>query len=97
MELDERDAVRNAGWSDAGRHSRGPEFPISLGRVSVGSFVRRNHAALDGILPVAEEGGGFPESTMALVDELGRHRDHELTAPSLLLWPEGNSVLRCPN
>ncbi|MCX5113152.1 hypothetical protein OOK13_32770 [Streptomyces sp. NBC_00378] len=65
------------------------EFRVSLDRVSVGSFVRRNHAALDGILQVAQESGGFPDSTMALVDGLGWHRDHEVTAPSLLLWSGG--------
>ncbi|MFF3955110.1 hypothetical protein ACFYY1_18055 [Streptomyces sp. NPDC001890] len=65
------------------------EFPIPLDRVSVGSFVQRNCAVLDRILQVAQEVGGFSDSTMASVDELGWHRDHEVTAPSLLLWSGG--------
>ncbi|MFJ8851878.1 hypothetical protein [Streptomyces sp. NPDC102437] len=42
-----------------------------------------------GILQVAQVSGGFPDSTMALVDERGWRPDHEVTAPSLLLWSGG--------
>lgn len=62
---------------------------VPLNRVSVGNFSNRNQKDLHRILQIAQTVGGFHESTMALVDELGWHADHEVTAPSLLLWSGG--------
>ncbi|MFD4770675.1 hypothetical protein [Streptomyces niveus] len=41
------------------------------------------------ILRTAQTVGNFHSSTMTLVEELGWHADHEITAPSLLLWSGG--------
>ncbi|MFJ4842819.1 hypothetical protein [Streptomyces sp. NPDC088746] len=62
---------------------------VPLNRVSVGDFVNRNHNDLHRILQITQTVGSFHESTMALVDDLGWHADHEVTAPSLLLWSGG--------
>ncbi|MFD4692237.1 hypothetical protein [Streptomyces sp. NPDC058463] len=59
---------------------------LPLNRVSVGNFANRNHNDLNRILHITQTVGSFHESTMTLVDELGWHADHEVTAPSLLLW-----------
>lgn len=60
-----------------------------LAQVSVGEFTARNHEKLANILRTVQTIGNFHPSTMALVDELGWHADHEITAPSLLLWSGG--------
>ncbi|MFI1397562.1 hypothetical protein [Streptomyces sp. NPDC020681] len=60
--------------------------PKPLNDVSVGDFAANHRSELDHILVAIREIGDFHPSTMALVDELGWHRDHEVTAPSLLLW-----------
>jgi hypothetical protein len=62
---------------------------VPLNHVSVGNFANRNHSDLHRILQIAQTVGGFHASTMALIDELGWHADHEVTAPSLLLWSGG--------
>ncbi|MEV6393628.1 hypothetical protein AB0M39_02415 [Streptomyces sp. NPDC051907] len=60
--------------------------PEQLKDVSVGDFVANHRSELDRILLAIREIGDFHPTTMAIVDELGWHRDHEVTAPSLLLW-----------
>lgn len=62
---------------------------VPLNRVSVGNFTTRNHEDLHEILHITQTVGRFHESTMSLVDGLGWHVDHEITAPSLLLWSGG--------
>ncbi len=62
---------------------------LPLNRVSVGNFANRNENDLNRILHITRTVGSFHESTMTLVDELGWHTDHEVTAPSLLLWSGG--------
>ncbi|MFF8845628.1 hypothetical protein ACF08N_23400 [Streptomyces sp. NPDC015127] len=57
-----------------------------LRQVSVGDFVERHRSELDQILIAVREVGDFHDETMAIVDDLGWHREHEITAPSLLLW-----------
>ncbi|MEU0371531.1 hypothetical protein ABZ070_14940 [Streptomyces sp. NPDC006283] len=54
--------------------------------VSVGDFVDRHREVLGHILTGVREIGVFHVETMAIVDELGWHREHEIRAPSLLLW-----------
>ncbi|MFC4609082.1 hypothetical protein ACFO9E_14845 [Streptomyces maoxianensis] len=54
--------------------------------VSVGDFVERHRSELDRILTAVRDIGDFHAETMAIVEELGWHREHEITAPSLLLW-----------
>ena len=60
-----------------------------LSKVSVGDFLtRRQHDVerlLDGIRSVCR----FSDAAMAIVDELGRFRDHEVPAAFLLLWSAG--------
>ncbi|WP_147962395.1 hypothetical protein [Streptomyces sp. wa22] len=67
---------------------------LPLNRVSVGNFANRNENDLNRILHITRTVGSFHESTMTLVDELGWHTDHEVTAPSLLLWSGGIETLR---
>ncbi|MER5897283.1 hypothetical protein [Streptomyces sp. NPDC001876] len=61
----------------------------ALARISVGDFTARNKPELTHILRTVQEVGRFRPSTMDLVDELGWHADHEITAASLLLWSGG--------
>ncbi|MFK4224072.1 hypothetical protein [Streptomyces sp. NPDC019890] len=60
--------------------------PKSLPEISVGEFVTSHRDELDRILAAVRDIGGFHPETMAIVDELGWHRNHEITVPSLLLW-----------
>ncbi|MFF3408326.1 hypothetical protein ACFYW8_19370 [Streptomyces sp. NPDC002742] len=53
---------------------------------SVGSLVSARRAEIDRLLAVVRALGGFSDASMAVVDELGCLREHEVTAPSLLLW-----------
>ncbi|MFR9725868.1 hypothetical protein ACL02R_21250 [Streptomyces sp. MS19] len=53
--------------------------------VAVGRFAERRRAELDHLLGAVQEAGAFGDGTMALVDELGWHRDHDAT-PFLLMW-----------
>ncbi|WP_299538384.1 hypothetical protein [uncultured Streptomyces sp.] len=62
---------------------------VPLERVSVKNFIIRNQNDVRRILHLVQAIGTFHESTMALVDELGWHSDHKVTAPSLLLWSGG--------
>ncbi|MGW8573727.1 hypothetical protein [Streptomyces niveus] len=61
----------------------------ALAHVSVDEFTTRNHPELSQILRTVQTIGNFHSSTMAIVEELGWHSDHEITAPSLLLWSGG--------
>ncbi|WP_329206034.1 hypothetical protein OG257_08035 [Streptomyces sp. NBC_00683] len=61
----------------------------ALARISVGDFTARNKSELTHILRTVQAVGNFHPSTMNLVDELGWHADHEITAASLLLWSRG--------
>ncbi|WP_405660457.1 hypothetical protein OG379_07075 [Streptomyces sp. NBC_01166] len=61
----------------------------NLNHVSIENFTTRNHENLHRILHITQMIGKFHASTMALVDELGWHANHEVTAPSLLLWSGG--------
>ncbi|MEV6790602.1 hypothetical protein AB0M87_01080 [Streptomyces sp. NPDC051320] len=61
----------------------------TLSDVSVGEFVARRRGELDQLLRVVRDIGDFAPATMGIVDELGYVRDHEVTAPSLLLWSGG--------
>lgn len=62
---------------------------VELARVSVGEFTARNNSDVTRILSIVQTVGNFHPSTMAIVEELGWHADHEITAPSLLLWSGG--------
>ncbi|WP_405501758.1 hypothetical protein OG501_25530 [Streptomyces niveus] len=61
----------------------------ALAHVSVDEFAARNHLEMSKILRTVQTIGNFHSSTMAIVEELGWHADHEITAPSLLLWSGG--------
>ncbi|MGA6172478.1 hypothetical protein ACPEIF_19790 [Streptomyces sp. NPDC012600] len=61
----------------------------SLENVSLIDFVTRHQKELDEELSTIQRIGNFTSATMAVVDELGWHRSHEITAPSLLLWSGG--------
>lgn len=58
----------------------------SVGTASVGELVHRRRGEVDRLLELVRGVGGFSSSTMAIADELGCLREHEVTAPSLLLW-----------
>ncbi|MET7366447.1 hypothetical protein ABZS61_11555 [Streptomyces sp. NPDC005566] len=62
---------------------------VPLNRVSVENYTARKHGDLHRILQIVQTVGKFHESTMAVVDDLGWHTDHEVTAPSLLLRSGG--------
>ncbi|WP_328860942.1 hypothetical protein [Streptomyces sp. NBC_00306] len=61
----------------------------SLSEISVGDFVADHREELDHFLAMVRDLGDFDAETMAIVDDLGRLRPHEITAPSLLLWSGG--------
>ncbi|MGW0865434.1 hypothetical protein [Streptomyces sp. NPDC002611] len=58
----------------------------SVGEASVGELVSRRRGEVDRLLELVQGIGGFSSATMAIADELGYLREHEVTAPSLLLW-----------
>jgi hypothetical protein len=58
----------------------------AVGEASVGELVSRRRDEVDQLLAVIREIGGFSDVAMAIADELGYLREHEVTAPSLLLW-----------
>lgn len=58
----------------------------SVGAASVGELVSRRRDEVDRLLELVRDIGGFSSSAMAVADELGHLREHEVTAPSLLLW-----------
>ena len=53
--------------------------------VPVGDFAAAHRAELDRLLSLVQEVGGFSEETMAIVDELGWHKDHD-AIPFLAMW-----------
>ncbi|MEU9608564.1 hypothetical protein [Streptomyces sp. NPDC048057] len=57
-----------------------------LAEVSVGEFVAQHRDEINSVLEAVRDIGGYHAETMAIVDELGWLREHEITAPSLLLW-----------
>lgn len=65
------------------------EESAALAHVSIDEFTARNHPELSQILRTVQTIGNFHSSTMAIVEELGWHADHEISAPSLLLWSGG--------
>jgi hypothetical protein len=58
----------------------------SVGAASVGELVSRRRDEVDRMLELVRDIGDFSSSAMAIADELGCLREHEVTAPSLLLW-----------
>ncbi|MGK5533802.1 hypothetical protein [Streptomyces sp. URMC 129] len=52
---------------------------------SVGAFAAAHRAELDGLLRTVRTIGAFSAETMAIVEELGWHRDHDAT-PFLVMW-----------
>ncbi|MFE7334796.1 hypothetical protein [Streptomyces griseus] len=62
----------------------GPERPLES--VSVTDFVARHREVLDRATLEIQKIGNFDSTIMAMIDELGWNQDHEITAPSLLLW-----------
>ncbi|WP_151476602.1 hypothetical protein [Streptomyces albicerus] len=58
----------------------------ALPDVSVGAFLARRQDEVGRLLATVREIGGFSDASMAIADELGWLRDHQVTAPSLLLW-----------
>ncbi|MFF9866440.1 hypothetical protein ACF1G0_13575 [Streptomyces sp. NPDC013953] len=60
-----------------------------LSTISVSDFTARHRDELNRILAAVRDIGGFPPETMRIVDDLGWHRDHAITAASLLLWSSG--------
>lgn len=58
----------------------------SVGAASVGELVSRRRDEVGRLLDLVRDIGGFSPATMAIADELGYLREHEVTAPALLLW-----------
>ncbi|MEU0392109.1 hypothetical protein ABZ208_04865 [Streptomyces sp. NPDC006208] len=61
-----------------------PQKPLR--HISVGQFLEPRRRELDRILAAVRDVGDFHAGAMAIHDELGYHREHEIAAPSLLLW-----------
>ncbi|GAB2995738.1 hypothetical protein GCM10023080_072520 [Streptomyces pseudoechinosporeus] len=61
----------------------------AVAEASVGELVSRRRDEVDQLLAAVREIGGFSDVSMAIADELGYLRDHQITAPSLLLWSGG--------
>ncbi|TDC65227.1 hypothetical protein [Streptomyces hainanensis] len=51
----------------------------------VGDFTAAHGPELDRLLSLVQEVGGFGDETMAIVDELGWHQNHDAT-PFLAMW-----------
>ncbi|WP_223190793.1 hypothetical protein [Streptomyces sp. TRM68416] len=58
----------------------------SVAEASVGDLVERHRADVDRLLDLIRETGRFSSESMAIGEQLGWLRDHQVTAPSLLLW-----------
>ncbi|MEU8560716.1 hypothetical protein AB0C45_04435 [Streptomyces cyaneofuscatus] len=52
-------------------------------------FVTRHQEEINQTLSAIQRIGKFSAATMAIVEELGWHQNHAITAPSLLLWSGG--------
>ncbi|MFI9826987.1 hypothetical protein ACIHIX_04820 [Streptomyces sp. NPDC051913] len=60
-----------------------------LAEVSVGDFLTRRQPEVERLLDGIRSVCRFSDAAMAIVDELGRLRDHEVHAAFLLLWSAG--------
>ncbi|MFJ3665620.1 hypothetical protein ACIPSE_04095 [Streptomyces sp. NPDC090106] len=60
-----------------------------LTEVSMGAFLTRRQDSLRQLFEGIRSVCGFGEPAMAVADELGRFRDHEVPAAFLLLWSAG--------
>ncbi|WP_330290461.1 hypothetical protein [Streptomyces sp. NBC_00576] len=60
-----------------------------LADVSVGDFLARRQGDVERLLTGIRSVCGFSDEAMAIVEELGRFRDHEVPAAFLLLWSAG--------
>ncbi|NEC86112.1 hypothetical protein [Streptomyces sp. SID12501] len=60
-----------------------------LADVSVGDFLARRQGDVERLLAGIRSVCRFSDAAMAIVDELGRFRDHEVPAEFLLLWSAG--------
>jgi hypothetical protein len=58
----------------------------AVAEASVGGLVSRRKGEVDQLSAAIREIGGFSDASMVIADELGWLRDHQVTAPSLLLW-----------
>jgi len=58
----------------------------SVADASVGDLVRTRQDEVGQLMAAIRGIGGFSEPAMSIADELGYLREHEVTAPSLLLW-----------
>ncbi|MFJ4540902.1 hypothetical protein ACIP39_33810 [Streptomyces tibetensis] len=67
-----------------------------LADVSVGTFLRPRQDELGRLMEGVRAVGRFSGEVMAIADELGYFRDHEVPAASLLLWSEGIAGLPDP-
>ncbi|MEU3771841.1 hypothetical protein AB0F11_01240 [Streptomyces sp. NPDC032472] len=65
------------------------ECAAALAERSVGQFVGERRGELDRILAGVQGIGSFGPETMAILDQLGYLREHEVPATSLLLWSGG--------
>ncbi|MEV7981379.1 hypothetical protein [Streptomyces sp. NPDC086519] len=61
----------------------------ALADVSMAGFLDRGGDRVRALLEGVREVCGFGDEAMAIADELGYFRDHEVTAASLLLWSAG--------
>uniref|UniRef100_A0AAU1ZYD2 Uncharacterized protein n=2 Tax=Streptomyces TaxID=1883 RepID=A0AAU1ZYD2_9ACTN len=61
----------------------------ALADVSVGVFLDRRQSDVERLLDGIRSVCRFGDAAMAIVDELGRFRDHEVPAAFLLLWSAG--------
>ncbi|MCX5558106.1 hypothetical protein [Streptomyces sp. NBC_00038] len=61
----------------------------TLPDVSMGDFLAPRQNEVDRLLSGIRTVCGFSDASMAILDELGRFRDHEVIAPFLLLWSGG--------
>ncbi len=61
----------------------------SVGAASVGALVEGRREEVDRLLGMVRAVGDFSPPVMAIADELGYLREHQVTAPSLLLWSAG--------
>lgn len=58
----------------------------AIADASVGDLVSVRQGDVDRLLAAVRALGGFSDASMAIADELGYLREHEVTAPLLLLW-----------
>ncbi|MGX1561489.1 hypothetical protein [Streptomyces sp. NPDC055506] len=61
----------------------------ALADTSVGEFLAHRQDGIRGLMEDIRAIGCFSGDTMAIADELGYFRDHDVSAASLLLWSDG--------